>query len=243
MRGMITTFTLAAMTGLAAAPVMAEPEGSNAPPALSGEASLAWLRSTGSSERETFKGRLEGKHQRDAWTHEGRLDALRESDAATSTPPRRRYLASGKSSWNFTDVDYLFGKLQVERDEQSAFSYQSFAALGYGRALIKHDTMLLSAELGVGVRRSRDRLTRVTDDEQLVNGGLRFDWIFRPGASFKNELSVESGENSTVTRTRSALSMGLTQVLSLEVAYETKRDSGPADLRDSITTVGLAYRF
>lgn len=212
-------------------------------PALSGEVGLAWLRSTGSSERATFKGRAGAQYVHGSWTHEVRADALRESDNGSDEPTRQRYLVLGKSSWNFTPNDYLFSKIQAERDEQSDFDYQAFVAAGYGRALIKRDDLTLTADLGPGIRRSKNRLTQVTEDENLVLGGLQFAWLFRPGASLKSELSVEAGEVSTVTRTRSAVSMGLTEVLALEVAYETKRDTGPTDLDDTITTVGLNYRF
>ena len=64
----------------------------------------------------------------------------------------------------------------------------------------------------------------------------------REGLRVAADLSVESGDTSTTTRTRSALSLALNTSLHLEVAHETKHDNGPTNQRDAITTVGLAYR-
>ena len=212
-----------------------------APPPTA-EANLAWLRASGSSERETLKLRLAGSVSRGQWTHEARIEGLRETDASSTTALRQRYLWLEKSSWNFTERDYLFGKLQGERDLQSSFRRQTLAALGYGRKLIQSEAIDLAADLGAGVRRSKDRATRVSDDEAIANGALNFVWRVREGLRVAADLSVESGDTSTTTRTRSALSLALNTSLHLEVAHETKHDNGPTNQRDAITTVGLAYR-
>lgn len=214
----------------------------DAPP-LSGEANVAWLKSTGSSEKETFKGLLAAKYLQGRWTHEVKLEGLNESDGSTGERTSERYLVLEKSSRDFTDRDYLFLKLQAEKDQQSSWDYQAFAALGYGHRFIKTDTIVLSTELGAGVRHNKDEATGDEDNEALGNAALKYEWAFRPGARFNEDVSVEMGEDSTVVRTRSALTFDLIKVLALSVAYETKRDDGPGDLNDTLTTVGLNYRF
>lgn len=212
-------------------------------PPLSGEANVAWLKSTGSSEKETFKGLVAARYLQGRWTHELKLEGLNESDGNTDVRTSERYLAQEKSSWNFTERDYLFLKLQAEKDQQSSYDYQAFVALGYGHLFIKTDTMRLSTELGAGMRHNQDEVTAGKEDEALGNAALKYEWAFRPGARFNEDVSVEMGEDSTVVRTRSALTFDLIKVLALSVAYETKRDDGPADLNDTLTTVGLNYRF
>lgn len=212
------------------------------PPPATVEANLAWLRSSGSSDRETLKLRLAGTLTRGEWTHEALLEGLRERGDGGTTPLSQRGLWREKSSWNFTERDYLFGKAQGERDVQSTYRRQVLLALGYGRRLIADETMDLAADLGAGVRRSKDRATRISDDEAIANGALNFTWRIREGTRFAAELSVDSGKLSTTTRTRSALSIALGEGLHAEVAHETKNENGPTRQRDSITTVGLAYR-
>lgn len=210
---------------------------------FSGEANVSWLKSTGSSAKETFKGLVATKYLHGRWTHELKLEGLNESDGATGVRTSERYLAQEKSSWSFTERDYLFLKLQTEKDQQSSYDYQAFAALGYGHIFVKSDTLLVSSELGTGVRHNKDALSGYEDNEALGNAALKAEWKFRPGARVNEDVSVEMGEDSTVVRTRSALTFDLTSVLALSVAYETKRDDGPADLNDTQTSVGLNYRF
>lgn len=224
------------------AAVVATPSIAAETPSPSAEANLAWLRASGSSERETLKLRLAGSVSRGQWKHEARVEALRETDGTSPAPLNERHLWLEKSSWNFTERDYLFGKLQGERDVQSAFRRQTVAALGYGRKLIQSEAIDLAADLGAGVRRNKDRATRASDNETITNGGLDFVWRVREGMRVAAELAVESGDTSTTTRTRSALSLALNAKLHLEIAHETKHDNGPVKQRDAITTVGLSYR-
>lgn len=210
---------------------------------LSGEANVSWLKSGGSSASETFKGTLAGKYLHHRWTHELKLEGLNEAEGATGARTSERYLLQEKSSWNFTVRDYLFLKLQAEKDKQSSWDYQTFAALGYGHLFIKTEAMVLSADAGAGVRHNKDALSGDASNEALGNVALKGEWTFRPGARVNEDVSVETGEDSTVVRTRTALSVDLTRVLSLVVAYETKRDDGPADLDDTLTSLALGYRF
>lgn len=230
-------------------PVLAE-EAASAP-AFSGAADVAYLKSTGSSEKETFKGRLEAKYVTGVWTHEGALEGINESTEitdpvtleTTNNRTKERYLAQAKTSRRFTARDYLFLKLQAETDKQSSYDYQAFAAVGYGRDVIKTDTMKLALEIGAGNRHNEGNGAGDTEDEAMGNAALNYEWKFRPGARFFEEAALESGEKSTVVRSRTGLEFDLTQVLKLAIAYEYKRDDGPADLEDTLTVVGLSYKF
>lgn len=210
---------------------------------FSGEVDAAYLKSTGSSNKETIKGRVDTQYKVNAWTHQFKAEGLNESDNDTGEHTTERYLAMEKSSWNFTDRDYLFGKVQWEKDLQTEYDYQAFFAVGYGRQIIKTDTMFLSSDLGAGVRYNKIDATGESDSEALGNFALKYEWNFRKGGRFNEDLSVETGQSGTVLRTRTALTFDLTDVLGLNLAYETKSDSGPSEVADTLTTVGLNYRF
>lgn len=210
---------------------------------FSGEVDAAYLKSTGSSNKETIKGRADTQYATGAWAHQFKVEGLNEADNDTGEHTTERYLALEKSSWNFTDRDYLFGKLQWEKDLQTEYDYQAFLAAGYGRQFIKSETMLLSTDFGAGVRYNKIDATGETESEALGNFVLKYEWTFRKGGRLNEDLSVESGQSGTVLRTRTALTFDLTDVLGLTMAYETKTDSGPSEVQDTLTTVGLNYRF
>jgi putative salt-induced outer membrane protein len=207
------------------------------------DANAAYVKSTGSSNKETIKGLLDMQYKADSWTHQFHAEGINEADNDTDQHTTERYLAFEKSSWNFTERDYLFIKPQWEKDLQSAFDYQAFLAAGYGRKVIKTDTMLLNTDFGVGVRRSKLDASGETKDDALGNFVLKYEWKFSKSARFNEDLSVETGSSGTVTRTRTAITADITDVLGLTLAYETKTDSGESEVQDSLTTFGLTYRL
>lgn len=210
---------------------------------FTGDIDAAYLRSTGSSNKETFKGRFDTQYVRTDWTHQFKAEGTNEFDSDSGLRTAERYLVLEKSSWNFTAHDYLFLKTQYEKDQQTDNDYQVVAAAGYGRKVIKTGTMFLDIDAGAGIRYSKNDVTGVKDNEAIGNIAVKYEWKFRPGGRFTEDASMDAGESSTVVHTRTALLFDLTEVMGLTVAYETKSDDGPSDIKDTLTTVGLNYRF
>jgi putative salt-induced outer membrane protein len=209
------------------------------------EADAAYLKSTGSSNKETLKARLDSQYKAGAWTYELKTEGLNETDNDANMRTRERYLAMEKTSWSFTDRDYLFLKPQWEKDLQSGYEYQTFLAAGYGRKFIKSENINLSMDFGAGTRHSKEdtHLGGKSDDEAMSNVALKFEWKFLPNARFNEDASAETAKDSSVYRTRSAITVNMTNVLGFSLIYETKRDTGPANTDDTLTTVGLSYRL
>lgn len=234
------------LLALLAAPgtALAEGEVVVPPRALTGEGEFAYLKSSGSSSnRETIKGFSYLRHQRRDWSHELRLEALNESNSDLGIRTRERYFAMEKSSWSFTPRDYLFLRPQYEKDLQSSYEYQSLLALGYGHRFVQNDTLLVSADIGAGHRHSKLEGTGESDNEAIGNAAFKAEWKFRPGARATEDIALDSGPDSTVIRTRTALTFKLSTLFGLAVAYETKRDDGPVLLKDSVTSIALNYQL
>lgn len=213
--------------------------------AFTGEVDAAWMKSTGSSNKETLKGRVDTQYKTGRWAHQFKAEGLNETDNDTGIRSIERYLVMEKSSWSFTERDYIFVKPQWEKDVKSGFEYQAFLAVGYGREFLKSDSLFLSMDFGAGSRYSKQDtgLGGKTDSEGMGNVALKFEWKFLPNARFNEDASVETGKDSTVYRTRSAVTVNVTDVVGLNFAYETKRDTGPSNTEDTLTTFGLNYRF
>lgn len=221
-----------------AAPAAANP---TVPHSLTDEGEVAYLKSSGSSDQETFKGYTYTRYQRNLWTYELRLEGLNESDSSTGQRTRERYFVLNKTSWNFTPKDYLFLKPQYEKDLQSAYEYQALLAAGYGHQFFKTDTLFLNADLGAGTRFNKLNVTGDKDSEAVGNLATKFAWKFSTDGRLTEDASLDAGESGTVVRTRSAVEFALTELFGLSVAYETKYDDGPVTVRDTLLSVGLNY--
>ncbi len=206
------------------------------------DANAAYLKSTGSSNKETIKGLLDMQYKMDAWTHQFHGEGFNEADNSLGQHTTERYLAYEKSNWNFTERDYLFVKPQWEKDLQSIYVYQALLAAGYGRSFIKSDAMLLNIDVGAGVRRSKFDVGGDTKDDAIGNLALKYEWKFTRHARINEDMSLEAGDAGTITRTRTALTADITDVLGLTLSYETKHDS-EIDGGDSLTSFGLSYRL
>ncbi|MDI1301634.1 MAG: DUF481 domain-containing protein [bacterium] len=215
----------------------------DAPRPFTGDINAAYLRSTGSSSKEDLKARLDTQYVHDEWTHQFKVEGVNEFESASGLRTAERYLVLERSGWNFTSRDYLFLKTQYEKDQQTDNDYQVLMAAGYGRKVIKTETMFLDVDLGAGNRYSKNDRTGAEDSETVGNLALKYEWKFRSGGRLVEDASADIGESSTVVRTRTALVFDLTDVIGLTMAYETKSDDGPSDINDTMTTVGLNYRF
>lgn len=211
--------------------------------AVTGDGELTYLRSSGSSNQETLKGFSSLRRQSGVWAHELRLEGLNESSSDTGLRTRERYFSVEKTSWSFTPRNYLFIKPQYEKDLQTAYEYQLQVALGYGHQFLKSEALLLTTDLGAGLRHSKANVSGDSSDEAVANAALKFEWKFRPGAKLTEDVGVDSGRESTIARTRTALFFDLTTAFGIVVAHETRHDDGPVALNDSITSVGLSYHL
>lgn len=228
-------------------PAAARAQGPLGPPTLprpwAGEGEVAYLKSSGSSRQQTFKGFSYTRYQQRDWTHELRLEGLNEANADTGRRTRERYFVLEKTSWSFTPRDYLFLRPQHEKDLQSAYEYQAVFALGYGHQFLKTDTLFLNLDLGAGVRHSKLNVTGDSDDDPIGNLASKLEWKFRPGARLTEDVALDAGNQDNVLRTRSALILALSHRFGLVIAYETKRDDGPVRVRDSLLSAGLNYQL
>ena len=115
----------------------------------------------------------------DKWRHNGHAEGYGSSseDVVTgeSVTSAERYLLAGKSDYKFTEHDYAFGLVKLQKDLFSGFEYEHVVALGYGRKIIKQADMELDVEIGPGVRFYKVD-NGVADEEALLRLAGKYWW-------------------------------------------------------------------
>ena len=233
---------LAASLLLPAAHALAEDAAADAGP-WSGNVRLGYLATTGNSETDNMNFAAAVLYSRDRWKHGLAGSAVGASDSNQTTA--ETYTLGWRSTYDFSEFDYLFGRIDWLKDKFSGYDQQLSQAVGYGRRLINQPNQFLNVEIGAGARQSQLR-TGEDENEAIVRLGANYLYRFNDNAEFNFDLGIQSGQENTFTESIAALKTSLFGNVSAVVAYTVRNNSDvPAGSRrtDTITSIALEYGF
>lgn len=209
----------------------------------SGKAKLGFLATSGNTENTTLNAGFEVGYTKNKWAHlltAATINATEDDETTTEA-----HDLGWKSERNFTDKDFMFGRLTWRKDRFGGFDTQFSQTVGYGRRLIDKDKHKLNAELGAGLRQS-DLQDGTEDDETVFSGGMYYKWLFSETTEFTQDVMVEAGEDNTYIESVTAVSAKLVGNLALVASYKVKHNTdAPAltDETDTYTALSLEYLF
>jgi len=227
---------------LLALPVHAAEETEEESP-WSGKVTFGYLATSGNTENSSLNTAAEVAYTTGNWLHEAKAAAIYSDESETTTA--EAYDASWKSARNFTEHDFLFGRLDWRKDRFSAFDTQFSQTLGYGRRLINNERHHLNGELGAGARQS-ERRDGSSVDETIFRGALNYRWTLSETSEFRQDLLVEAGDDNTFSESVTAISARLIGGLALTASFTIRNNSDvPIDTEktDTFTAVSLEYGF
>lgn len=208
-----------------------------------GKATLGYLATSGNTENSTLNTGFEVGYTSGQWAHLLKAAAISASENEVTTA--EAYDLGWKSERKITDHDFLFGRLQWRKDNFGAFDTQFSQSVGYGRRLIDNDKHKLNAELGVGARQSELQLGG-KEDETIFTAGVYYKWQLSETAVFRQDLTVEAGDENTYTESVTAISAKLLGDLALVASYTIKNNSDVpllTEKTDTYTALSLEYSF
>ena len=209
----------------------------------SGKAKLGYLATSGNTENSTLNTGFEVGYKSGKWDHLFNAAAINASENKVTTA--EAYDANWKSERNFTDHDFMFGRLSWRKDRFGGFDTQFSQTVGYGRRLIDMDKHKLNAEIGVGARQSKLQ-DGTTDNETIFRGGMYYKWHLSETSLFSQDLTIEAGDKNTYLESVTALSARLVGNLALVASYTIKNNSDVPPLTektDTYTALSLEYTF
>ena len=209
----------------------------------SGKATLGYLATSGNTENSTLNTGVEVGFATGKWAHLADAAAITASEDEVTTA--EAYELGWKSERKLSDADFLFGRLHWRKDNFGAYDTQFSQTVGYGRRIIDNDVHKLNGELGVGARQSQLQ-SGLEEDETIFRGGLFYTWQLSETAQFRQDLTVEAGEENTYSESVTAISAKLFGDLALVASYTIKNYSDVPPLTektDTYTALSLEYVF
>ncbi len=207
------------------------------------EIELGAVITTGNTQQENLKLRLGTERTGTTIEHSARLDALRSSEDSVVTA--QKYYLYYQADYRLDDRHSLFGRVSYEDDRFSGFDYQLDETVGYSRVLMDSGVMKLVGDLGLGMRQSQ-RTGSDSMSEFITRLAARFDWQISESAEFRQTLSTEIGEDSTISRSETSLQSTIISALAMKLALTIKHQSEVPmgnENTDTETSVTLVYHF
>ena len=216
-------------------------------------AEVGIVRTTGNTETQNTSLKGDVIYEDGQWKYTGHGEAFgasQEDDAGDTDVSAERYLLSGKADYKMSDLDYVFGLVQLQKDRFSGFEYEHVVSAGYGRKIIKEADMELDVEIGPGVRFFKVdediEPSSEADEEALLRLAGKYWWAITDHSKFTQNLTVEIGEDLTTTTSVTGLQANINSSLAMKLTFTAKnKNEVPADTEktDTETAVTLVYTF
>jgi len=182
------------------------------------------------------------------WFHPNTAYSLWGSANNTSSSNVRsseKYQAGGRTRYNVTNLNYLFGQASWLSDRYNGYDSRSTLTGGYGRQLLNSATQDLRVEFGPGVRHDEyhggGRATKA-----LAYGAANYTYQLTDNTKFSQGLSALANEE-TVVNSETALTVSMSSRFALRLAYNvtynTKPPASAPKNTDTVTSVTLVYNL
>jgi putative salt-induced outer membrane protein len=209
----------------------------------SGSASLGFLSTSGNTETTSYKTAFGIAYTKNKWTHA--FDAAANGADESKTTTAEAYQADWKSSYDFSEHNYLFGLISWRKDRFSGVNQQLSETLGFGRRVIETPAHVLNAEVGAG-HRSSDLSDNTSESSVIGRLGLDYTWTFTETSNFRQTVSVEAGSDNTYIESVSAVRASVLGDLGLVLSYTVRHNTDVpigSQKTDKLTAISLEYAF
>lgn len=221
-------------------------------------AEFGLLYTSGNTETESLKAKLNASRDVQNWRHKGVLDYYtaeqKDQETGETSETADRMFVSAQSNYKFEpdsrDSMFVFGS--YEEDEYSGFEYQATVATGYGARYRYDEAIYADYEIGPGY--SRTKPVQVEGEPPVESEGsviLRvagsLNWKISENSKFHALLSSEVGEDNTKSKAELSVSANINSALAMKVSLGASHNSEVADESieklDTETAVTLVYSF
>lgn len=219
-------------------------------------AELGLLFTSGNTETETFKAKLNLARDVEQWRHKGVVDYYRSEQQDQSTGNTiltgDRTFLSAQSNYKFSPDSrsslFVFGS--YEEDKFSGYEYQGTFAVGYGARYRYSESLYADYEVGPGYSVNKPIVGGVPQEQEssaILRVAGNLVWDISKNSKFNALASSEVGEQNTKTRAEVSISANVNSSLALKFSVAGSHNSYLEDAAkeklDTETAVTLVYSF
>lgn len=217
------------------------------PSAWTGNVQFGYSGTGGNSDDLNLTSRLNFQYKKSDWTNTYKLSSFYSKNDSIVTA--LHYEGNFKWNYSFTKNTFVFLSNDNIYDEFNPYDLSITTASGIGYRLINADKVSLDIQGGPGYRYARVNTTQATEENMIGYAATTLNWTISKSSSFQQTLSADIGNNNTVTKSESALTMDIIGNLGLQLSYTLTHNStipaGSAKTQkiDYRTDVTLLFSF
>jgi putative salt-induced outer membrane protein len=212
-------------------------------PTFQSELELGAIITSGNTEDQNIKMKASFEWDRESWQYGFSSDGFRSSN--TNGLVAQRLYHVGRASYEINGDSFVRARASYEDDRFSGFDNQSDFSVNYGRNLLQNlNDMSLAINFGAGVRQSKQG--DITNNEAIARGEGNFEWALSRSATFSQNFSIDSGSDSSIVRSESAIESEILNNLTMKFSIKLKHQTVVPLLRektDTETAVTLVMNF
>lgn len=209
-----------------------------------GEAGVGLIATRGNSDTDSLNGKFLLDYTHQAWKNQFTVTAINSGDDDGRTA--ERYTAGDKLDYHLSELNYLFGAVDWERDRFGGYRERMSEVLGYGRHLLSGPVHRLDVEIGAGARQTEEQSTGEEHDEAIGRISGQYGWTLSDTSAFAQSLKIESGSSNTYSEAISELKISIVGSLFATLSFSVRHNSDVpvgTDKTDTVTAANLSYAF
>lgn len=190
--------------------------------ALTTEIELGAIFTAGNTEDENIKFKGSMVYLRESWEYGFSIDGFRSSK--NDVLAAQRVYSVGSATYNLNEDSFILTRVAHEDDRFSGYDSQSDASVSFGQNLLRNrENLDWNYTIGAGMRYSRE--PGDTTSEAILRLGTELRWDVSENALFIQTLSVESGSESTISRSESSIQSDIMDNLSMKFSIKLKHQT------------------
>lgn len=256
-----------AFTMIAALPFSAIAESTDADKSkkLEGQFELGVIATSGNTETQSYKGKLDVKQDLENWRNQFILEGLYKRDQVEiddgsgeitkeDRTTAEKYFGSAQGDYKL-NAEYasFFMYAEYESNRFSGFDFQYTVAAGYSNRLFTTDNSHLTYDIGPGYTVDQpeeiDGVEQESEENVVLRVAIKYEYQISENAKFTQNVSSNystDDEKNTKTKSVTALTAQLNSSLALRASYTVDYNSEvPAgrEHADTETAITVVYSF